>query len=303
MAASTSQVNVDHRRARSRRAGGHDDALSASPKTAAPAHLLCSAAGNDSGPANEAGQTLTVSSVSNAVGGTVAIVAGHVEFTPTANFNGAASFDYVTSDNGTTNGVADPRTDTGHVTFSVTEVNDEPAGTSSTITALEDTARVLTAADFGFSDVADGNTLAAVKITTLPGAGTLRNNGVAVSAGQTISIADINAGHLAFQAALNANGAAYAQFSFQVQDNGGTTAGGVDLDPTPNTLTVNVTPVNDKPSAVVLSNVHAPFPENTSTAVHIKVADIAISDIDGGTNNLSLSGPMPTVQLIGSRYG
>ena len=145
-------------------------------------------------------------------------------------------------------------------------INDAPSGTSSTITALEDTARVLTAADFGFSDAADGNTLAAVKITTLPGAGTLRNNGVAVTAGQTISIADINAGHLTFQAALNANGAAYAQFNFQVQDNGGTTAGGVDLDQTPNTLTVNVTPVNDKPSAVVLSNVHGPFPENTSTA-------------------------------------
>ena len=149
---------------------------------------------------------------------------------------------------------------------------------------------MLTAADFGFTDAADGNTLAAVRITTLPGAGTLRNNGVAVTAGQTISIADINAGKLAFQAALNANGAAYAQFSFQVQDNGGTTAGGVDLDQTPNTLTVNVTPVNDTPSAVVLSNVHGPFPENTSTAVRIKVADIAVTDVDGGTNNLSLSG-------------
>ena len=231
-----------------------DDALSSVAEDSGTRSISFAAlTGNDSkGPANEAGQTLTVTSVSNAVGGTVAIVAGHVEFTPTANFNGAASFDYVTSDNGTTNGVADPRTDTGHVTFSVTPVNDAPSGTSSTITALEDTARVLTAADFGFSDAADGNTLAAVKITTLPGAGTLRNNGVAVTAGQTISIADINAGQLAFQAALNANGAAYAQFSFQVQDNGGTADGGVDLDQTPNTLTVNVTPVNDAPSAVVL---------------------------------------------------
>ena len=33
-----------------------------------------------------------------------------------------------------------------------------------------------------------------------------------------------------------------------------------------------------------------PFPENTSTAARIKVADIAITDVDGGTNNLSLSG-------------
>ena len=96
------------------------------------------------------------------------------------------------------------------MTIDVTAVNDAPAGTNKTVTTLEDTAHVLTAADFGFSDAADGNTLAAVKITTLPGAGTLRNNGVAVTAGQTISIADINAGQLVFQAALNANGAAYA---------------------------------------------------------------------------------------------
>ena len=66
----------------------------------------------------------------------MAIVAGHVEFTPTANFNGAASFDYVTSDNGTTNGVADPKTDTGHVTFSVTEVNDAPVATDDVLSSV-----------------------------------------------------------------------------------------------------------------------------------------------------------------------
>ena len=39
----------------------------------------------------------------------------------------------------------------------------------------------------------------------------------------------------------------YATFTFQVQDNGGTANGGVDLDQTPNTITVNVTAVNDAP--------------------------------------------------------
>ena len=43
--------------------------------------------GNDSpGPANESGQSLTVTNVSNPVGGTVAINGTNVEFTPTANF-------------------------------------------------------------------------------------------------------------------------------------------------------------------------------------------------------------------------
>jgi len=42
-----------------------------------------------------------------------------------------------------------------------------------------------------------------------------------------------------------------------------------------------VTPVNDAPSAVILSNVRATLAENISTASAIKVADIAITDVDG----------------------
>ena len=63
---------------------------------------------NDSkGPANESGQNLTITNV--AVGsGTIQIVGTDVIFTPTANYNGPASFTYTVSDNGTTNGAADP---------------------------------------------------------------------------------------------------------------------------------------------------------------------------------------------------
>ena len=46
-------------------------------------------------------------------------------------------------------------------------------------------------------------------------------------------MADINGGKLMFTPAANANGAGYASFTFQVQDDGGTANGGVDLDPTP----------------------------------------------------------------------
>ena len=48
-------------------------------------------------------------------------------------------------------------------------------------------------------------------------------------------MANITAGNLKFTPAANANGAGYASFTFQVQDDGGTANGGVDLDPTPNT--------------------------------------------------------------------
>ena len=90
--------------------------------------------------------------------------------------------------------------------------------------------------------------LANVMITTLPGAGTLTLSGNPVTLGQLVSAGDIAAGNLRFMPAANANGAGYASFTFQVQDDGGTANGGVNLDPTPNTMTVDVTAVNDAPS-------------------------------------------------------
>lgn len=61
--------------------------------------------GNDTkGAANESAQTLTITAVGTAVGGTVQIVGTDVIFTPTANYNGPASFEYTLQDNGTTNG-------------------------------------------------------------------------------------------------------------------------------------------------------------------------------------------------------
>ena len=83
--------------------------------------------GNDSsGPANENGQSLTITNVSNPVGGTVEIVGTNVVFHPAADFNGTASFDYTVQDNGTTNGTADPLTDVGHASYSITPVQDSP---------------------------------------------------------------------------------------------------------------------------------------------------------------------------------
>src|SRR5205085_751640 len=95
---------------------------------------------------------------------------------------------------------------------------------------------------------APANALAAVKITTVPVAGSLTLSGVAVTAGQFVSVADIAAGNLVFAPVANANGAGYASFTFQVEDDGGTANGGVDLDPSANTFSIGVTSVNDAPS-------------------------------------------------------
>ena len=129
----------------------------------------------------------------------------------------------------------------------VTAVNDAPAGTDKTVTIIEDTPYTFTTADFGYSDGNDvpANPFQAVTFTTLPAAGTLTNNGVAVGVGASVSAADIAAGRLVYTPALNGNGVAYAAFTFQVQDDGGTANGGADLDPVANTCTFNVSPVND----------------------------------------------------------
>ncbi|MDH4052022.1 MAG: DNRLRE domain-containing protein, partial [Rubrivivax sp.] len=164
-------------------------------------------------------------------------------FTPSADYAGNFSIATQISD-----GAAAPLTGSKAMTGSA--VNDAPAGTDRTITTLEDTPRVFSTADFGFTDPADSpaNALAAVRLGTLPSSGALTLNGVAVSAGQFVSAADIVAGKLVYTPAANANGSGVASFTFQVQDNGGTANSGVDLDPTPNTITLNVSAVNDAPT-------------------------------------------------------
>ena len=83
---------------------------------------------------------------------------------------------------------------------------------------------------------------------TLSGAGSLTNNGVLVNAGDFVSAADIAGGKLVFTPAANANGAGYASFTFQVQDDGGTSNSGVDLDQSANTISIDVTAVNHAPA-------------------------------------------------------
>src|SRR5262249_61823200 len=94
---------------------------------------------------------------------------------------------------GTLNGGVDLDQSPNPITINVTSVNDAPQGTDKTVTTLEHTASTRAAADFGPLDPLDGpaNSLLAVKITTLPGAGSLTDNGGAVTAGQFIPVADI----------------------------------------------------------------------------------------------------------------
>jgi uncharacterized delta-60 repeat protein len=132
-------------------------------------------------------------------------------------------------------------------TFTVVIPNHAPSGANKTITIDEDSTYTFSASDFGFTDPNDtpANTLLAVKITSVPSSGFLYRQtqlGPVVS-GQVVPISET----LSFVPIPNANGNNYASFTFQVQDNGGTAEGGVDLDQSPNTITFNVTPVSGDP--------------------------------------------------------
>jgi Ca2+-binding RTX toxin-like protein len=59
---------------------------------------------------------------------------------------------------------------------------------------------------------------------------------------------------------------------------------------TTKTITVNLTDVNEAPTAVALANATASILENTPAATHIKVADINVTDDAIGSNILALTG-------------
>ncbi|MCP4195300.1 MAG: tandem-95 repeat protein [Planctomycetaceae bacterium] len=83
----------------------------------------------------EIDQTLAVVSVGGETGGTLEKNGDVVTFTPAQDFAGSLSFEYTVTDNGTTNGVADPRTASGVVTVVVNEVNDAPTAVADTASA------------------------------------------------------------------------------------------------------------------------------------------------------------------------
>lgn len=138
-------------------------------------------------------------------------------------------------------------TDSGGLTYeetftiNLTDVNEAPTGADATVTINEDTSHTLTAVNFEFSDVDAGDSLSAVRIDTLPGAGTLTLSGGSVTAGQVITVADITAGNLVFTPDSDTNGTGYASFTFSVWDSINA------YDAAPNILTFNVTAVNDAP--------------------------------------------------------
>jgi len=182
----------------------------------------------------------------------------------------------VTDKNGSTG------TDTS--TISVARVNDAPTGADKTLTTTEDTAKVLQASDFGFSDP-DGDTLSKVKITTLETAGALQyfdgTNWTDVTLNQEITKADIDGGKLRFNPASGASGSPYTTFQFQVHD--GTTYSSSSY-----TITMNVTAVNDAPD--IKSNGGGSTAEISVEEGKTTVTTVTATDPENDTLSFSITG-------------
>lgn len=193
---------------------------------------------------------LTVSSVSNASNGNVSLSAGVVTFTPNANFNGDASFDYSIDDG---NG----GTDTATVNLVVNPVNDAPVATDDVFFGSEDVPLTLSSAQLLAND-SDVD----LDVLTIASVSNAVNGSVSLSGGEVIFTPDVNY-----------NGPAL--FDYSISDGNG----GLDSA----TASVMFGPVNDAPVAV---DDAFEVDENGSLFNSIAGND---SDVDGDTLSFSLS--------------
>ena len=113
------------------------------------------------------------------------------------------------------------------IVVTLTGVNDAPATVSNSYDmGISETSHTFTLSEFSFTDGAgEANAFKSVILTTLPGTGVLTLNGAAVTAGQEVTVAQIQSGQLKYDGSVSRED---ASFTFQVRDDGGTANGGKD---------------------------------------------------------------------------
>ena len=163
-----------------------------------------------------------------------------VAVTLTAQDNAARDGSLTVEVSGSLDGVA-----FGQATVTITDDdadNIAPMASDGTVTTVEDTEYVFTAADFNFADTDTGDVLASVAITSLPaaGKGTLELDGTAISSGnlpQTVTKDELDARSLTYTPPAGESGDGFATFMFQVND-------GTDPSASTYTMTVHVRSMN-----------------------------------------------------------
>ncbi|MEX2142228.1 MAG: hypothetical protein WD894_23370 [Pirellulales bacterium] len=248
--------------------------------------------------------TGTVANINTALNG--------LSFAPPNNYNGAASLQIITDDQGNT-GSGGALSDTETVNITVNAVNDAPVNTIPVPqNTNEDTALVFSSGNGNLISIADldaGASPVQVTLTATNGAITLNGTaGLSFSTGDgttdatmtfTGTVADINTAlnGLSFAPTSNYNGAASLQIT--TDDQGNTGSGGALSDTETVNITVNA--VNDAP----VNTIPVPQSTNEDTALVFSSGNgnqISIADLDAGGSpvQVTLTATNGTISLNGT---
>ncbi|WP_334074552.1 MULTISPECIES: tandem-95 repeat protein [Paenibacillus] len=245
---------------------------------------------NDSaGAFNENDQTLTVKPVNDSESGTVRLDGGDLVFTPKPNYNGAASFKYKLTDNGTTHGEPSPEETEATVSFTIRSVADIPVVTDAVTEEDTQTSEGLQIGRNAF----DGVDVQYLKITDIQGGTLYKNDGTTpIPANSYVTMSEGSLG-LKFSPNLNANSQAGDAFSFKVQAATGQDGRGLS-DPAKVTISVNT--VNDAPVAVDDDHLEA-VPENSGEHT-ILASELLKNDSKGADNEFGQTLRITSVEKV-----
>lgn len=249
------------------------------------------------------GSSVNIASTARLLDGTLSGASTHkIRFVPDANYNGSATITSrawdktsgsagATADTGTNGGATAFSTATDTASIAVSAVNDLPVmgGTPGDATITEDTATAIDLSAYSISDVEGSN----ITLTLGVNAGTIATtDGNGTTAGVTISNSGTASMTLAGTAAnlntyLNDNtkvrytpvANATTAATLTVTPNDGTGNGTAD------TVTINITAVNDDPA---IASLPASVTVSEDTLSDFDISAATFSDVDSGANSISL---------------
>ena len=177
--------------------------------------------------------------------------------------------------------------------------NSPPTAQDAEVETAEDETHAFSASEFRFADADDGDTLASIRVTSLPATGSLKLDGSEVTMSQVVTRDELDADKLTYTPPPDANGTGYASFGFKVSD-------GLVQSTENYTMTIDVTAVNDAPAFTGTSLTRSlaenseagepagdPIPEATdpdagdTLSYELEGTDAASFDFDGASRQIS----------------
>ena len=166
----------------------------------------------------------------------------------------------------------------------VTDINEAPQTSGDlAISIAEGASRVLTIADLSATDedTSDSPAQLTWQVVMAPSSGRLVLASFPTATITSFTQAQLISGQVIY--IHDGSEGLTDRFSVQVRDDAGASAN-------QQTVMVTVTAVDDPATAVMLTSTVTSFQENRDTATRIKIADISVTDPDGGLSALELTG-------------